>query len=364
MSYTTGENLKITLFGQSHSDAIGVIIDGLPAGFEIDIKRLEEFMERRAPGRNKYQTPRHEADKPEFLSGLIDGNITCGAPLCAIIKNTNTRSKDYKNLSDIPRPGHSDYTAYVKYGGFNDIRGGGQFSGRMTAPLCIAGGILIQLLEKMGIKINARIKSIKGINDIPVDYANPDVNALSKIKNKELAVIDDEAFELMKKEIENAKKNGDSVGGIIECFITGVPEGIGGPLFEGLEGKISQAVFAVPAVKGIEFGSGFDSADMFGSEHNDPYYIDSEGHIRTKTNNSGGILGGITSGMPVVFKLAIKPTPSIAKEQDSISIEERKNKKLSIEGRHDPCILPRAVPVIEAVSAIVLADLIKGDLII
>ncbi len=358
MSYSTGENIKVTVFGQSHSDAIGVILDGVPPGINIDMDKLNAFIQRRAPGRNQYQTSRKEPDIPEFLSGITDG-VTCGAPICAVIKNTNTRSKDYKNLSDIPRPGHADFTAYVKYQGFNDIRGGGQFSGRMTAPLCIAGGILIQILESMGINIGAHIYSLNGICDAPFDPVNVCKDDFKALKDKELAVISDEASIKMKEQITEAKSQGDSVGGVIECAITGLPAGLGGPLFEGLEGKIAQAIFAVPAVKGIEFGAGFESANMLGSEHNDPYYMDNQGKVKTKTNNNGGILGGITSGMPVVFRTAIKPTPSIAKEQDSISISKRANKKLIINGRHDPCILPRAVPVIEAVAAIVIADLLK-----
>ena len=358
MSYSTGDNIKVTIFGQSHSDSVGVILDGVPPGVTIDYDKLNAFMLRRAPGRNEYQTSRKEPDTPIFLSGISEG-ITCGAPICAIIKNTNTRSADYEKLADIPRPGHADFTAYMKYQGFNDIRGGGQFSGRMTAPLCIAGGILIQILESMGINIGAHIYQIKDIKDTPFDPVNVNNDILNKVKEKDFAVISDNAGDKMKEEILNAKSQGDSVGGIIECAITGLPAGLGGPLFEGLEGKIAQTVFAIPAVKGIEFGMGFESANVFGSVHNDPYYMDSQGKVKTTTNNNGGILGGITSGMPIVFKTVIKPTPSISKEQDSISISECVNKKLVIEGRHDPCIIPRAIPVIEAAAAIVIADLIK-----
>lgn len=358
MSYITGENIKVTVFGQSHSEAIGVVIDGLPAGFTIDCEKLEAFMERRAPGRNKYQTQRNEKDNPIFISGLCD-NTTCGAPICAIIENKDTRSRDYEKLYDIPRPGHADYTAYCKYQGHNDIRGGGQFSGRMTAPLCIAGGILLELLETYGIKISAHILKIGDISDTPFDPVNINAEEFENLKTKELAVISSEAEEKMKEKIESARLDGDSVGGIIECAVTGLPAGLGGPLFEGIEGNLSKAMFAVPAVKGIEFGAGFDSAGMYGSEHNDTFYIDESGKVKTKTNNNGGILGGITTGMPVVFRVVIKPTPSIAKSQNSISISEQKNTVLSIEGRHDPCILPRAVPVIEAVAAIVISDIIK-----
>ncbi len=326
MSSIIGDNIKISIWGQSHSDAIGVTIDGLPAGIKIDMEKLNEFLKRRAPGQNKYSTPRKESDLPEFLSGLID-NTTCGAPLCAIIKNTNTKSSDYKNITDIPRPAHADYTAHIKYKGFNDVRGGGHFSGRLTAPLCIAGGICLQILESMGIKISARIKSIGGEEDTQ------------------------KAYEL----IDKARENLDSVGGIIECVAENVPVGLGDPMFDGMENRISRIVFGIPAIKGIEFGNGFLCASLNGSENNDAFYIDN-GKIKTKTNNHGGILGGITSGMPIVFRVAVKPTPSIAKEQDSVSISKNENTKLTIHGRHDPCIVPRAVPCIEAACAIAILD--------
>lgn len=329
MASTYGNNVKISIFGQSHSEAIGVVIDGLPAGHEIDMDKLQAFMNRRAPGQSKYATPRKEADRPEFLSGLV-GNTTCGAPLSAIIKNTNTKSKDYDNIRDIPRPGHADFTAHVKYGGHEDVSGGGHFSGRLTAPLCIAGGIIIQLLETQGIEIKASIKEIGGNADDP------------------FAAID------------TAREEGDSVGGIISCQITGLPVGIGNPMFDGVENKVAQAVFSIPAVKGIEFGRGFDAARIRGSENNDEYYFDGD-VVKTRTNNHGGILGGITSGMPVTFNVAIKPTPSISIEQNSISYSKGEDAKLAVRGRHDPCIVPRAVPCVEAAAAIAIYDLIKGE---
>lgn len=326
MSSIIGDNIKISIWGQSHSDAIGVTIDGLPAGIKIDMEKLKEFLKRRAPGQTKYSTPRKEADLPEFLSGLID-NTTCGAPICAIIKNTNTKSSDYKNITDIPRPSHADYTAHIKYNGFNDVSGGGHFSGRLTAPLCIAGGICLQILENMGIEISAKIKSIGGEEDIQ------------------------KAYEL----IDKARENLDSVGGIIECVCKNAPVGLGDPMFDGMENRISRIVFGIPAIKGIEFGNGFSCATLNGSENNDAFYIDNT-DIKTKTNNHGGILGGITSGMPIVFRVAVKPTPSIAKEQDSISLIKKENTKLVIQGRHDPCIVPRAVPCVEAACAIAILD--------
>lgn len=333
MSSTTGENIKISIWGQSHSQAIGVTIDGLPAGIKIDTEKLQSFLDRRAPGQSKYTTPRKEGDKVEFLSGLVN-STTCGAPLCATIKNTNTRSQDYNNIMDTPRPAHADYTAHIKYNGFNDVSGGGHFSGRLTAPLCIAGGICIQILEEMGIKINAHIKSIGKETD----------------PEKQLDVI------------EKARMNCDSVGGIIECEATNVPVGWGDPMFGGLENKISGVVFGIPAIKGIEFGNGFLCADIFGSENNDEFYIDENGQIKTRTNNHGGILGGISSGMPIVFRVAVKPTPSISKTQNSISLSKNENTKLEINGRHDPCIAIRAVPCVEAACAIALYDAYLEDL--
>ena len=326
MSSTYGKNLKIAIFGQSHSEAIGVTMDGLPAGFSIDMDELQSFMNRRAPGRDKYSTPRKEADKPDFISGLV-GNVTCGAPLTAIIKNTNTRSSDYDNIRDIPRPGHADFTAHVKYGGFEDVSGGGHFSGRLTAPLCIAGGIVKQILAESGITVDAVIKEIGGNSEDPY------------------------------RAIEEARGRGDSVGGIIECTVNGLPAGIGNPMFDGVENNIAKAVFAIPAVKGIEFGRGFDAGRICGSENNDEFYYEGE-QVRTRTNNHGGILGGITSGMPVVFRVAIKPTPSISIQQNSIRYSRGEDDILRVRGRHDPCIVPRAVPCVEAACAIALYDLI------
>ena len=326
MSSTFGKNIKISVWGQSHSPAIGVVIDGLRAGIKIDKEKLQQFMDKRAPGKDKYSTPRKEADKVEFLSGLVN-DTTCGAPLCATIENTNTHSADYEKIRDIPRPAHADYPAYVRHSASNDVAGGGHFSGRLTAPICIAGGICKQLLEEKNITVTAAIKSIGGESDI----------------EKAFAVID------------RAKESQDSVGGVIECTISGLPVGVGDPMFDGMENKISQAVFAVPAIKGIEFGNGFECAKLFGSENNDEYYMDGD-KIRTKTNNHGGILGGLTSGEDIVFRVAVKPTPSIGKEQQSVSLSRREDTTLSIVGRHDPCIVPRAVVCIEAAAAIAVYD--------
>lgn len=352
MSSMTGKNIKISVFGQSHSEAIGVVIDGLPAGFTLDMEKISSFMARRAPGNNAFSTARKEADKPEIMSGLVD-NTTCGAPLCALIRNTNTRSQDYSDLKDCPRPAHADYAASVRYDGFNDIAGGGHFSGRLTAPLCFAGAVCMQILESRNINIKAHIYSVKDVKDAPFDLVNITGEAIA---SKEFPVIDDNAGKLMQEVILSAKEQGDSVGGIIECAVTGVPAGFGDPMFDGVENIIAKNIFGIPAVKGIEFGNGFDCTTLYGSENNDSYTV-IDGKIVTTTNNSGGITGGITTGMPIVFRTAIKPTPSIAKEQDSVSLSEMKDKKLTIHGRHDPCIVQRAVPVIEAVAAISILDI-------
>ncbi len=353
MSCNFGNNIKITIFGQSHSEAIGVVIDGLPAGFEINMEKVAAFMARRAPGQNSISTPRKEADEVKIISGVVD-NITCGAPLCAIIENKNTRSGDYDKLKFIPRPSHSDFAAWAKHEGFNDIRGGGNFSGRMTAPLCFAGAVCMQMLEEKGIRIGAHIASIGKVKD---EKFNPVAVDFDNIQSKPFPVINDETGEMMIKEILAAKENGDSVGGTIECAITGVPAGIGDPIFDGIENRISSAVFGIPAIKGIEFGSGFEGSELFGSENNDNFTCEN-GDIRTVTNNHGGILGGISSGMPIVFRVAVKPTPSIGKKQQSVNVESLEKEELVIGGRHDPCIVPRAVPCIEAAAAVVIADFI------
>ncbi|RVU54496.1 chorismate synthase [Anaerosphaera multitolerans] len=329
MASIYGDFIKVSIFGQSHSEAIGVSIHNLPAGFEIDMEKLQSFLNRRAPGRSKYTTSRREEDIPEFISGLV-GNRTCGAPLTAIIRNTNIISKDYDVIKDVPRPGHADYSAHIKYGGYEDYRGGGHFSGRLTAPLCIAGGIFIQILEEQKIEINSKILEIGGNAKEP--YL----------------------------EIERAMNDGDSVGGIVQCGIKGLRAGIGSPIFDGVENKISQAVFGIPGIKGIEFGEGFAIAKLKGSESKDEYYYE-DGEIKTKTNNNGGILGGISNGMDIVFKVAVKPTPSISKEQDSISYSKGENTVLSVKGRHDPCIVPRILPCVEAAAAMAIFDLLMGE---
>lgn len=361
MASIFGKNIQVSIFGQSHSSAIGVTLDGIPAGFKIDMDQLSSFLARRAPGNSEFATPRKEADTPEFICGVVNG-ITCGAPITILIRNTNLRPGDYKNISDVPRPGHADYTAHVKYGGYEDPTGGGHFSGRLTAPLCAAGNICMQLLEKQDVSIGAHIRKIGGVEDIPFDPCNVRKSDFTQIQKNILPVLDGNAAEKMAETIINQKLTGDSIGGIIECAIIGLPVGVGDPIFDGLENRISSCVFGVPAVKGIEFGSGFAAAEMKGSENNDAFYV-SDGHINTKTNHHGGILGGISSGMPVIFRTAFKPTPSIAIAQDSVKMSACENTKLCVEGRHDPCILPRAVPCIEAAAAIAVYDMMRYNTI-
>ncbi len=356
MSCSFGERIKITIFGQSHSEAMGVVVDGIPAGFELDLEKIQNFLNRRAPGRNVMSTSRTEADKFSVVSGLVNG-VTCGAPLCAIIENTNQHSGDYDKLKSLPRPSHSDFAAYIKHNGFNDIRGGGNFSGRMTAPLCFAGAVVMQMLEKKGVHIGAHIKRIAKIDDESFNSVTVNELDFAAVSVKELPVINDECGEKMKEAVIEAKSDGDSVGGIIECAVIGLEAGFGEPIFGGIENKISSAVFGIPAVKGIEFGSGFAGCDLFGSENNDEFIVENE-KIRTATNNHGGILGGITSGMPVIFRCGIKPTPSIAKEQQTVNVATGESETLVIGGRHDPCIVQRAVPCVEAAAAIALADYI------
>ena len=355
MSSTYGENLKLSIFGQSHGPAIGMTLDGIPAGLPVDVEALQQFLNRRAPGQNDWSTPRREEDRPEFLAGLLDG-YTCGAPIAAVIHNTNTRSGDYQNLKDCPRPGHADYTAAVKYGGFQDAAGGGHFSGRLTAPLCIAGGLCKQWLAEMGIQVGAHILAVGECGDQYFDPMDPELETVGT----DFPVLDPEAGEAMRDFIAQARTAGDSVGGIVECAVTGLPAGIGEPMFGGVESRIAQIVYGIPAVKGVEFGIGFDCACVPGSQSNDDFAV-VDGKIVTQTNNCGGIQGGITNGMPLIFTTAIKATPSISTPQQSVSLSALENQPLEIKGRHDPCIVPRAVPVIEAAAAIAIYDMILGN---
>jgi len=358
VSNRIGERYSVLVFGQSHAPSIGCVIEGLPAGFKPDMDRVLSFMARRAPNGGALSTARKEADIPEILSGLNERGETCGAPLCMRIVNGDHRSKDYDALRDVPRPGHADYTAHVKYRGANDIRGGGQFSGRLTAPLCFAGALAMQLLAPMGIRVAARVRSIAGIEDAPMDMLRPDLDAIS---SDDLPVTDAERGRDMRAAIAEARAEGDSVGGVIECFATGVPAGLGEPMFGGVENKLAGALFGIPAVRGVEFGLGFAAAGLRGSRHNDGFAVSEDKGITALSNNHGGILGGITSGMPLVVRAAFKPTPSIGLPQRSVSLSRGTDETLSVAGRHDPCIVPRAVPVVEAVAAIVIYDLILTE---
>ena len=355
MSSTYGENLKLSIFGQSHGPAIGMTLDGIPAGLPVDLDKLQEFLNRRAPGQNDWSTPRKEEDRPEFLAGLLDG-FTCGAPIAAVIYNKNTRSGDYANLKDFPRPGHADYTANIKYGGFQDAAGGGHFSGRLTAPLCIAGGLCKQWLEEMGIRIGAHILTVGRTGDVCFDAVNPELDSV----DLGFPVLDRNCGEEIQKCIHAARQAGDSVGGIIECAIIGLPAGIGEPMFGGVESKIAQIVYGIPAVKGVSFGLGQEFSANPASALNDEFKF-VNGRIETYTNHCGGILGGITNGMPVIFDVTIKPTPSISKPQQTVNLKTGEATTIEIKGRHDPCIVPRAVPVVEAAAAIAVYDLILGN---
>ncbi len=346
--------MRYSLFGESHGPAIGIVLQGVPSGLELDMDFIGAEMARRAPGKSPFATARSEKDAVRIISGVFEGR-TCGTPLCGIIENTDTRSRDYAATRYLARPGHADFTAHLRYQGFEDYRGGGHFSGRLTAPLVFAGAVAKLLLRQKGVEVLARIKETAGVADIPLDLARPDVEALRAAGRKAFAVVDDTRGEAMQKAILEARAEGDSVGGVIECFALNLPAGRGGPDFDdNIETAIARHVFAVPAVKGLAFGSGFGFASMRGSEANDAF-LPGEG-IHTRTNHNGGINGGISNGMPVVFSVIIKPTPSIGKEQDTVNMSTGEAARLVITGRHDPCILPRAVPVIEAACALALSE--------
>ncbi len=354
---TFGNKIKITVFGQSHAQAIGVTIDGLPSGFCVDTEKVQSFLDRRAPGKNPFSTNRREDDTVEYISGLVDGK-TVGAPLTAVIFNKDQLSKDYSELRAKMRPSHADYPANVKFGESYDVRGGGQFSGRLTAPICIAGAIVMQMLEEKGIYIGAHIASVADIEDVAFDKTSFDVWVLQAAAKKDFPVLDNSKGEEMKAKILEAKNNLDSVGGTVECIAVGVPAGVGEPMFDGLENVIAQAVFGIPAVKGIEFGLGFGSSLLFGSQNNDEYYFDENKNIKTRTNNAGGICGGMATGMPISIKVAVKPTPSIGKAQNTVNLVTGENDVLEIVGRHDPCIVQRAVPCIEAAMALAISQFV------
>ncbi len=355
MSSILGEKLRVSVFGESHGAAVGAVADGFPAGEAIDENELKAFMRRRQGG-GPLSTPRKEADEVEFLSGVFDGKTT-GTPLCAVIRNADARSRDYEKLRDLPRPGHADYTAFLKWDGQADMRGGGHFSARLTAPLCAVGGVAKQILERKGVFLGAHLMEVAGETDDAFPLY-PTAALFREVAGKDFPVLSDEAGARMRREIESAAAEKDSVGGVVECCVTGVMGGLGGPLFGGVEGALARALFGIPAVKGVEFGAGFSAARLRGSENNDAFCLDGQGNIRTETNRAGGILGGITNGMPLVVRAAFKPTPSIAREQRTVRLSAGEEAPLTITGRHDPCVAHRAVPVVEAVAALVILDLI------
>ena len=359
MSSEFGNILRVSVFGQSHGKAVGVVVDGLPAGEAIDLEELQRFLDRRRPGTGPLSTARKETDVPEFLSGL-EGGKTCGAPLCAVIKNADQHSKDYGELADKPRPGHADFTAWAKWGGHADMRGGGHFSGRLTAPLCVAGGIAKQILARRGIFVGAHLASVAGICDRPFPL-HPTAALFEEVAAKPFPVLDEAAGERMRAAILEAKNDLDSVGGVVECAAAGLPAGLGEPMFGGVENRLAAALFGIPAVKGVEFGEGFRAAELRGSENNDPFTVE-DGEIRAERNRAGGILGGITTGMPLVLRAAVKPTPSIGRPQKTVRLSAMEASELTVHGRHDPCVAHRAVPVAEAVTAAVLLDmLLEGN---
>ena len=356
MASSWGEQLKITLFGESHGPAVGVVIDGVPAGETLDPNEIQRVMARRSPGRNRWSSARSEEDSVTIVSGWYQGQTT-GTPLCMMIANKDARLKDYEKFSSIPRPSHADYTGLVRFRGAADPRGGGHFSGRLTAPLCAAGAICKQMLERRGVEIFARVAELGGVPDAELDTANPDIERLRTLSKKEFPVLDDLQGEKMLALVEDVRTKGDSVGGVIQCLILGLPAGLGDPIFGGVESRLASLLYGIPAVKAVSFGDGFAVARRLGSENNDPLYLDDDGQVRTATNHEGGLNGGVTNGMPVVFQIAIKPTPSIALQQRSVNMETGTEELLTIEGRHDPCIVPRAVVAVEAAAAIAMTDL-------
>lgn len=359
MSSLFNGGISVSLFGESHGKGIGVVLDNLPAGEPLDLDEIGVFMARRAPKKDGTSTMRSEKDIPDILSGFYEGKTT-GTPLAAVIFNTDQHSQDYGNISHVARPAHADYTGYLRYNGANDPRGGGHFSGRITAPLVFAGAVCAQILKHRGITTGAHIRSIKGISDESFDPMNITAEQLETVKSRSFPVISDDAEQKMRGEILAAREAQDSVGGIVECAAVGFPAGVGSPMLDGLENVISRLVFAIPAVKGIEFGVGFGCADLFGSENNDEFAL-RDGKVVTLTNNHGGILGGISSGMPIIFRAAFKPTPSISRTQNSVDFKDMTEQQLLIKGRHDPCVVPRAVPCVESALNIALVSALAAE---
>lgn len=349
--------MRYSIFGESHGPAIGVVLEQVPPGLVLDREAISKEMARRAPGKSLLSTARKEADVPEILSGVFDGKTT-GTPLCAIIHNSDHHSKDYAKTRFLARPSHGDYTGFVRYQGCNDYRGGGHFSGRLTAPLVFAGAVAKQLLAQRGITVGAHISQIGTVKDKSFADTQLTPTLFQTLSEKAFPTVDDQAGAAMQAEILQAREELDSIGGAIQCAVLGLPVGVGSPdLGCNVEGVLAQHLFAVPAVKGISFGAGFAFASMRGSQANDPFYMDG-GQVKTRTNHSGGVNGGISNGMPVLFQVAIRPTPSIGQEQNTINFSTMEDAKLTIQGRHDPCIVHRAVPVIEAAAALAICELL------
>lgn len=355
MSNIFGHAVTMTIFGESHGIGIGVVLDGLPVGVKVDWNAVRQEMARRRPGKDILSTARVETDAFEVQSGIFNG-YTTGAPLCCVIKNKDQRSKDYSQLRHMMRPGHADYSGKIRYDGYNDYRGGGHFSGRITAPLVFAGAIAAQILQSRGVTIGAHIARLEGTTDTPFNPLGEDAATLEALKQDTLPTLDKKKAQTMAETIIHAKDNLDSVGGVIECMAIGLPAGLGNPFFDSVESELAHMMFSVPATKGIEFGDGFAMAGLRGSTANDSFYYDTDGAVKTRTNHNGGINGGITNGMPLLFRVVVKPTSSISQEQQTIDTDTKENCSLIVKGRHDPCIVQRAVPVIEAATAWALLD--------
>lgn len=357
MSSSFGKNLKITLFGESHGEQVGAVVDGIAPGLKIDFDQLQIMLNRRKPGQGALTTQRSESDIPQIVSGVVEG-VTTGTPICALFQNKDTKSKDYSLYKEVARPGHTDFVANERYNGFQDVRGGGHFSARITAGLVFAGALAKQQLEQEGILICSHIARVGSIEDkdFPLHLNSEQIRTL---QNSKFPLLDTKIQALMEAEILSAKEQGDSVGGQIGCMVLGLPAGLGDPFFDSVESVISHLVFSIPAVKAIEFGTGVKSAQMLGSTHNPSLRIEN-GDVVETTNHNGGILGGITNGMPLVFKATFKPTPSIAKEQQTVNFQTKEEVNLKIKGRHDPCVALRAAPVVEAAAAIAVLDIYMG----
>ncbi len=352
-----GENLKVVLSGESHGDSVSAQVTGMPRGFKIDTDALADFMKRRQGGNLPFTTPRKEEDVPKFISGVDESGVTTGEKLVAVIYNKNVRSGDYAGFKDTPRPSHAEYTAQMRFGSDIDLRGGGHFSARLTAPLCAVGGIFKQMLERKGIYIGTHLYSVGTVHDTPYSLENVSVSDLkASLDGKRLPVLSEEAAEKMESQLYDAVKDSDSLGGIVECAVVGMPAGYGDPLYDGVENRLAGAMFGLGGVRGIEFGTGFAASEMRGSQHNDSYCI-KDGKVMTETNHCGGIIGGITTGMPVVFRVAFKPTASIGIPQKTVSLSRMEEVEIKIGGRHDPCIAIRALPCVESLTALILADL-------